>query len=199
MYQSDWGNLSFRHESWLSPVLSLWISSTLCGAVRLYMINPKKQLYAHFRKQCKCCIIFGRCMLNYASSVYKWLSTLYLIILQLENVFAKRPQGWKKCVTRLVNKKQADRRYEFDGASSFPSTLSVTWNFCSSISCRLEECSNKNEFLQTASPLEFFLHVNVCVIVQLKTTMTVMKANKSYKLVVHKKGFGGSGENILNT
>jgi len=42
----------------------------------------------------------------------------------------------------------------------------------------------------------------MCVIVELKTnvTMTVtIKANKAYKLVVHKKGFGGSGENILNT
>lgn len=48
--------------------------------------------------------------------------------------------------------------------------------------------------------LDIFLHVNVCVDVQLKTTMTVtMKANKSYKLVVHKKGFGGSGENIVKT
>lgn len=34
----------------------------------------------------------------------------------------------------------------------------------------------------------------------IKTTATVtMKANKSYKLVVHKRGFGGSGENVLNT
>lgn len=29
--------------------------------------------------------------------------------------------------------------------------------------------------------------------------IVTMKANKSYKLVVHKKGFGGSGENVLNT
>lgn len=30
--------------------------------------------------------------------------------------------------------------------------------------------------------------------------MTVtMKANRSYKLVVHKKGFGGSGESLLNS